>query len=187
MHLRMMWGAYSSSRCWIDDFSLLRLPLGRPRPNVLPGGNGRPRGLSIWVLSIRHARPAILCDLIEGPGVRIQERLPARVLLPPPDADVHVVGVDFDAAGLPLQILASYDRGARSQERIEHHISRLAAVANGALHEFHWFHSGMKVVSPGLVDQPYIALIAISAPKMFGSFAPPIEDRLVLTLIVRAA
>jgi hypothetical protein len=44
MHLRVSDSACRSNSCCPGEFVLLRLPFGRPRPIVLPGSKGRPRG-----------------------------------------------------------------------------------------------------------------------------------------------
>src|SRR5579859_2677905 len=120
--LRTNGSAYSFRICSPGSFSLLRLPLGRPFPNLFPGSKGRPRGLfmvdSDLRDSLRHSgaisrSPAypvdssvrascgslhpVSCDLLERSAIVIERGLRSRKALPPHHDDVHVLGVQFHA------------------------------------------------------------------------------------------
>jgi hypothetical protein len=41
----------------------------------------------------------------------------------------------------------------------------------------------MEIITNGLIHQPHIALVAVSAPVVLRSFAPPVKNRFILTLI----
>src|ERR1017187_301691 len=51
----MIAGEFSSNSFWACMVFLLGLPFGRPRPNLLPGSNGRPRVIA-KLLERAHAR-----------------------------------------------------------------------------------------------------------------------------------
>src|SRR5580658_4838800 len=107
--------------------------------------------------------------------------------MPSPYACVHVSGIDFDQSRFPVQILATNQRGPRAPEWIEHNTAVPAAIANRAPHQIDGFHRRMKIVAHRLVHQPYVALVLVSAPIMFRPLAPSLEDRLILTLIIRTS
>jgi hypothetical protein len=45
----------------------------------------------------------------------------------------------------------------------------------------------MEIILDRFVDEPDVALVAVTAPVMVSPFLPAIEDRFILPLIIRAA
>jgi crotonobetainyl-CoA:carnitine CoA-transferase CaiB-like acyl-CoA transferase len=69
-------------------------------------------------------------------------------------------------------------------DEIERQVARLAAVAHCTLHQFHRLHRRVQVVLVRLLDLPYITLVARTAPVVVATVLPPVQDRLVLALVV---
>src|SRR5260370_365899 len=62
----MIAGELASNSFWACSVFLLRLPLGRPRPNVLPGSKGRPRTIG-RILEAGHLRSDFCREAATGP------------------------------------------------------------------------------------------------------------------------
>src|SRR5207244_10978177 len=83
--------------------------------------------------------------------------------------------------------LASDQCRAGAAERIEHEIASPTAVADGLRDQVHRFHGGVQVVGEGLIEEPHVTLIPVAAPMSLGACPPPVQDWLVLPLVIGAA
>jgi hypothetical protein len=66
-------------------------------------------------------------------------------------------------------------------------VAGLAAIEESTPHQLHRLHGGMQIVDLGLVHIPDIALISCATPVVSAAFAPTVQERLVLALIVGTA
>src|SRR5258708_5569614 len=103
---------------------------------------------------------------------------------PPADNDVDILRLQLHYCGRPAGLLAGDQRGSRSPERIEHAVAAPAAIANRPLNQTHRLHGGMKAIHLGLGHEPYIALVASSAPEMLLLIPPAIQNRFVAALVI---
>src|SRR5450432_3655656 len=86
-----------------------RLPRGRANRTVTSAASA--------ARSYRHSC-ALLTDLRERPPVAFQHRLLSRVPLPPPDDDVHILRIKFNAEADAPGLLGCDESCSRTEEAV---------------------------------------------------------------------
>jgi len=124
------------------------------------------------------------CNVIECPPINREPGISPGELLKSPNSTIHISWIELDQSTFPVGFFASDQRAARTRKAIEDRIPRLAAVPNCPLNQLHRLLGGMQFVDRGFVYQPQITLVTRAAPEVLCALAPPIEDRLVLPLVV---
>lgn len=129
--------------------------------------------IQFWILTLKLGTIGLALSNFSGP------------VLPTTHNDINVLGIEFHQERRSTLLFCCDQSRAGSAERIEHHVTRLAGIANGTFHQFDRFHGRVQIVLVWLFDLPHIALITVSAPVMLASLGPAVKEMLVLALVVR--
>lgn len=81
-----------------------------------------------------------LSDFLEGVTGCNEDSGFARVVLPAPDRDIDVVGINLERGGPPAGAFSSDQHSATSSERVEHEVVAPRAVLDGIRHKCNRFY-----------------------------------------------
>ena len=107
--------------------------------------------------------------------------------LRPAHRHIHVGRIEFNETCPARRALTRDQCCSRAAKPVQHNGSPFAAVANSAIDQLNRLHRRMQVVAERLVNKPDIPLTAIPAPMVARAFAPAVQDRFVLPVIIGPA
>jgi hypothetical protein len=136
--------------------------------------------------SFGHRCP-VLGNLLKFLSGFCQRRFALRVLFRSADHGINVSRLQFDQPCLAAMFLPGDQSCSRSPEGVQHSIAALATVLDRALDQLDRLLRWTQDVGSRLVYEPDIALIPRASPEVIRSLPPPVEERFILALVIRAA
>src|SRR5213075_696750 len=136
---------------------------------------------------VRTASGTIVLAEVMGVSRRLGDRLDPGGFLPPLADHVAIGRVELHEGGLAAFLMGGNHRRPRAAERIEHHLSCIGVIANGAGDELNRLHRRMEIIGARSGELPHAVLRTIRRRSMWPPWRPAVQQLFVPAVIIGAA